>query len=453
MHNTNLDLENLKLTEHIKKLMMSIPPEDPIERRKYIIELNKKGVAANPPEIKYLTGANIENLPSKLKAIVLRAEEDEEFYIKIKKVIETAITRLVKYAKDHETFCNYFNLSTEVDKYLLKLFGLSANELKQEMAKINFFPGHRQLGDPFYQTLSLVYLIGLYKNDQALRVAAVILIAARLWNGMIKKFFPLGCDPDIARYVQQYLIQNNSDYKRFGSPFAFITSYLAIRVDKTFSEYVRQDAANPKTGLVKIIKSIQPSLQSLFQGTLTKHYYYAYEKGLKETSVSTHGSAYDSGGDMIETRETFKTFLDQVLDKFEKNMMLNQNLLLQSDVKNVLKLKFALSDNAIQKLNDWFDNEENFDDIKMLAEYLLQGLHPKNEEEFCSYSIDILTTQVGNAKKNVYFLKIKEYRVSIARQLFGDKIEEMNTQTYYRVLNIISYTLVLYIKKSICKKI
>jgi hypothetical protein len=321
------------------------------------------------------------------------------------------------------------------------------------MAKINFFPGHRQIGDPFYQVLSLVYAIGLYKNDQSLRLAALILMAARLWNGMIKKFFPIGCDPDIARYVQQYLIQNNSDYKRFGSPFAYITSYLAVRIDKTFSDYVRQDVADPKNGLVKLIKSIQPSLQSLFQGTLSKHYYYAYENGLKETSVATHGNAYDSGGDMVETRETFKNFLDQILDKFEKNMMLSQNLLLQPDVKSALKTKFALSDTAIQKLNEWFNDENNFEDLKMLAEYLLQGLHPKNEEEFCSYDIDTLTTQIGNAKKNPYFLKIKEYRTAIARQLFGSDIEKMNTQTYYRILNIISYALMLYIKKLICKKV
>ena len=213
---------------------------------------------------------------------------------------------------------------------------MPAQELKQEMSKINFYPGHRQIGDVFYQTLSLVYLIGLYKSDTLLRLASLMLMSGRLWNGMVKKFFPLGCDSDTARYVQQYIIQNNSEYKKYGSPYSYVANHLALRIDKTYSEYVRQDAANPKTGLVKLIKTLQPTLQSLFQGTLTKHYYPAFDKGLKETSVSTHGNAYDNDGDMIESRETFKTFLDQILDKFEKNMILNFDLLLQPDIKNAL---------------------------------------------------------------------------------------------------------------------
>jgi len=446
---------NNKINQHIINMMKSIPPEDPIERRNYILNLNPRGVAPKPPEITITdpTKAKIDDLPPKLKAIVKRAIEDDEYYIKIKKIIEMALSRLIKYASDHQSFCDYFNLSTEPHKLLLKVFGISESELRQEMAKINFDVRHRQLSDPYYQTLLLVYLIGLLKNDFVLRVSALILISARMWNGMVKKFFPRGCDPDIARYVQNYLIKNNSPYKRYGSPFAFITDYLAIRIDKTYSTYVMQNAADPKNGLKKIITSIQPSLQSLFQGTLTKHYYYAYEHGLKETSVSTHNNAYDSGGDMVETRETFKNLLDQMIDKFEKNMILANNVLLNSDTKAALKSKFALSDNAIKKLNEWFNDESNQEDLKMLAEYLIQGLHPNSEEEFCNYSIDTLINQIGNAKKNMYFLKIKEYRKLIAKAIFGPNIENMNSQTYYRILNIVNYSIVIYIKKLICKKI
>ena len=450
-----LSAKDYQINQHIINMMKSIPPEDPIERRKYILSLNPKGVAPKPPEIKITkeTETKIDDMPPKLKAIVKRALEDEEYYIKIKKIIETAISRLIKYARDHQSFCDYFNLSVEPHKLLLKVFGISESELKQEMAKINFDLRHRQLSDVYYETLLLVYLIGLLKNDKILRISALILIIARMWNGMVKKFFPKGCDPDIARYVQHYLIKNNSDYKKLGSPFAYIFNYMADRIDKTYSIYVMQNAADPKNGLRKILTSIQPSLQSLFQGTLSKHYYYAYEHGLKETSVSTHGSAYDSGGDMIETRETFKNLVEQMIDKLDKNIILANNVLLSTDVKSALKAKFALSDNAIMKLNQWFDDESNHEDIKMLTEYLIQGLHPNSEEEFCRYSIDTLANQIGNAKKNTYFLKIKEYRKLIAKAIFGPNIENMNYQTYARILNIVNYAIIAYIKKLLCKKV
>ena len=152
MHNTNLDLENLKLTEHIKKLMMSIPPEDPIERRKYIIELNKKGVAANPPEIKYLTGANIQNLPSKLKAIVLRAEEDEEFYIKIKKVNPTSAQKIDEALKNlaNDGMPNFFGYQR---------FGRDGDSFKQaqEMLKGDIFIEDNKIKNFFIiQTKNLI---------------------------------------------------------------------------------------------------------------------------------------------------------------------------------------------------------------------------------------------------------------------------------------------------------
>ena len=448
-----MNAKEQQINQHIIKMMKSIPPEDPEARRQYLISLNSKGVAANPPKIEITKGAKIDELPPKLKAIVKRAVEDEEYYIKIKMIIETAISRLIKYARDHQTFCNYFNLSVEPQKYLLKVFGISEHELKQEMAKINFDLRNRQISDTYYETLSLVYLIGLVKDDQMLRIPVLILISARLWNGMIKKFFPLGCDPDIAKYVQQYMIQNNSDYKKYGSPFAFIVNYLSKRIDQTFADYVRQNAADPKTGLIKIIKSIQPSLQSLFQGTLSKHYYIAYEQGLKETSVSIHGNAYDNGGDMIETRETFKNLVEQMIDKFEKNMILANNVLLSEDSKQLMKRKFALSENALRKINEWFEDEYNLDDLKMLTEYLIQGLHPKSEEDFCNYSVDVLAKQIGNSKKNTYFVKIKEYRKLIAKAIFGNDIEKANTQTYYRILNIINYAIIIYIKKLLCKRV
>ena len=454
MKNYATDVKNVRINQEIINMMKSVPPEEPIEKRKQIQELNNiKRVIAKPPKIKITTGAQIDTLPPKLKAIVMRANEDEEYYLKIKQVLSTAVSRLTKHARDHETFCDFFNLSSEPHKYLLKLFGLSEAELKQEMAKINFYPGHRQLGDSYYQTLSLTFLIGLYKDDEILRIVSLILISARLWNGMVKKFFTRGCSEDIARYVQQYLIQNNSDYKRYGTPFAFVVNYLAIRINETFSSYVRQNAADPKTGLVKILKSIQPSLLSLFKGTLAKRYYEAYEKGLKETSVSSHQNAYDGGGDMIETRESFKNLLEQMVDKLEKNIILASNILLSDDAKSILKRKFALSDSAIKKINDWFEDDENSDDIKMLTEYLIQGIRPETEEQFCSMTIDVLANQIGNSKKNAHFIKIKDYRKLIAKAIFGPAIEDANASSYSRILNIISYSILIYIKKLICKKV
>jgi len=439
------------IENEIVKEIISFKNMTPAQRAEFLKTINPRGVAPKPPKIVLTEGANIDKLPPKLKAIFLRAKQDPEFLAAIMQELKRAIRVLVKHAQDHQTFCDNFVYPPDFAKRILKIFGMTEDELRKEMEKIGFFQGHRNYKEPFYLVLVLLYALGLYLNDKDLRIFSLMLISARYWNAIKKRQWPYGCDPDVARYVQNYILQNNSVYKKYKTPFLFLINHFIPSKDALLQNYVRQDVADPKNGMIKILTNIQPSLHSYIVGTFNDHYYEAYRKGLKETVEDAYQKAYDNNKEMIEARETLKNLIHQLLDKLDKNMAFDKNGLMDPLIVRALKAKFNIHESKIEQLNQWV--KDNQEDIKMIAEFLLNGLEPKSEEEFCSINVAAILTNIGNAKKNEFFTKIKEYKNQITEQVFGNDKEKLGKQSWYRLQLFVLYAILLYIKKLICRKI
>jgi len=437
--------------QQIKKLLVEAAPKEKKERMQYLLELEKRGVAAKPPEIKYKAGANIKNMPPRLKAIVERVDHDEEYYREIKNLVELTAAQMIKAAQNQQTFCEYFRFAS-IEHKLLKIYGITAQELSQEMAKIGFHELNRGLNSPITQTLALAYIIALYKDDQTMRQLTLMIIMAFIWNKRIKHYFKVACNPNIARYVTQYMLKKNSQYFKHGTPLATLYGYYVLIKDEKFSNYIRQDVTSKSTGIVKIFNELLSTFNTLIQNLANK-YYEAHEKGWEEVVNTTHNQAYGNG-EMVESRETFRNILDQLLDKFNKNQMLASKVLLSNDVKHALKMKFNMSDKIINDyLNPYFDDEDNHEDLKMGFEYFLMGAKPDSDEEFCSYDMSKYLTNVGNAKKNEYFNKLKIYRKQVTAQIFKPEENKISATNYYRLENMVLYALLLYFKKITCSKI
>ena len=423
----------------------------PDERKELLFKLSPRGLRPKPPTIKYVEGANIKDLPPKIKAIFERAKQDPDFLNAIIKVLQESTNKLTTHANEQQSFCDKFVYDPNTADKLLKVFGISEGEIKSEIATLGFYQGHRNYSEPFYITLVIVYGIGVYIDNQTLRILSLVLISARYWNANVKKIFPAGCNHDYAKYALQYMTRNNSPYKKYGTPIAFFMKYFIIQNDNFLPLYLRQNMADPKNGLIKILNTVQPKIHGYFTGTFRKHYYDAYDKGLKITSEDAYKSAYANKNEMIEAKETIQNTIDQILDKFKKNKMLAKNVLLKPEVKEFFKKKFNVSDKIIQQINDYIS--ENQEDTDMIAEFLLQGFKPKNEDDFCLIDINTFMKQVGNAKKNEYFLKFKEYRSQITEHIFADIKPKISDNTWYKILNIVGNALFIYFKSLVCKKI
>jgi len=446
-----LENSSEQLRQEILRKFQNLKELTPDERRELLEKLSPRGLRPKPPKIEYTEGANIKNLPPKLKAIFERAKYDQEFVNHITQVLNEGVSRLLAHAQEQQTFCDMFIYPPEIGKKLLKVYGISESELKQEMSKIGFYQGHRNYSEIYFLTLLIAYGIGVYTDNPTLRILSLMLIAARYWNSMVKTFFPRGCSHEYARYAQQYLIQNNSTFKKYNTPIAFFTKYFVINLDNFLPIYLRQNIADSKNGLIKVLTTIQPRLHNYFSGTFQKHYYQAYEKGLKVTSSDAYASAYDNKNEMVEAKETIQNTIDKILDKIKKNQILSKDVLKRSDVKNYFKTKFNVSDKILDKINDYIN--ENEEDLEMIAEFILQGLQPKTEDEICKIDIEGFMKRVGNAKKNDYFLKFKEYRNQITEHLFGEYKARLGTQSWYRLQKIVGDALFAYVKALVCKRI
>jgi len=434
------------------KTMISFKDMTQKERIEFIKSLNPRGIAPKPPKQVYTSGCNISKLPEKLQSIFKRAETDKEYLDAIIRELTKAVQKLVKQASEHQTFCNKFVYPPNLGENLIKLFGLSKTEFFTEMEKIGFTPKNRNYKDPIYVSLCLTYTLGLYLENNTLRILSLLLVSAKYWNALNYSSFPNGCNPDIARYVQNYSIQKNGLYSKYGTPYMFLIQDFVVKKDKFLEHYVRQNAADPKNGIIKVLTGTQSHLRSLMVNTLAKHYYEAYQKGLKETVEDAHKAAYENNKEMVEKRETIKTVIDQLIDTFEKNIMFDKQGILDYQIKSLIKNKFRLADSAIEKINSWI--MDNKDDLKIITELFLTGLQPLSKEEFCAINIEVIVKNIGNAKKNESYVKIKQYREQIAIEVFGQETKDkLGNQSWYRLVNIINYSLIAYIKKLICKKV
>ena len=430
---------------------MANVPKDKKERDRIIRDIKQAELAAKIPEQIWKSKANTSKLPEKLKLIIERAEHDSEYLKSIKNIIDSAALTLINHAQEHQTFCDKFRYPNNLHQKLLKIYGVSERELAAELAKIGFYSQHRTYNHPFYQALVIAYAIGLYTEDVSLRQMSLLLMLAKEWNNSISNSFPNGCDPDIARYVVNYMIKNNSKFYKYKTPYSFIVDYYVAKQDLRLPQYLRQDLANPIMGLKKILDDNYANIRQLVTQTIARKYYEAYENGWKEVSVSTHDQAYGDG-EMVESRDTFRNVLDQLVDKFNKNQMMAYDVIMQNDAKQAIIRKFSIKPAAIEKLNEFFNDDENHDDLRMATELLIHALKPKNEEEFCSLNIDAILTKVGNAKKNEYMIKFNKYRKQITETVF-DKSKVTSQSTWYRLESIVLYSLLIYIKKLTCSSI
>jgi len=440
------------IENQIKRKLAEVAPKDPKARRQWLEDINKKGVAPKPPKQRFSSGANIDNLPEKVKDVIVRADHDEEYLSYIKEIIETAALKLIEGSKNQETFCDYFRFPQKIDEKLFKIYGVSYNDLKREMQVMNFNEKNRGMSSPYIIAVSLAYAIGLYKNDEVLKRMSLLLILAFQWNKSIKAHFKVACNPNIARYVTQYMTKKNSEYiKNGGTPFNVIYQYYLINFYQKLDRYIRQDVAHPSTGLIKIATDAYAKLQAMVN-RLARKYYEAHENGWEEVISDSHSSAYNNG-EMVESRETFRNIIGQLLDKFNKNQMISSDIIMQRDVKEAIFRKFGISDKLFKMLNDYFNDDENHEDLSLGFEFLLNGLKPKDDEELCSINMASLLTVIGNAKKNEFYTKLKEFRGQIMEHVFDSKNQKYGTVTLARLNQLSLYALLLYYKKLTCNKI
>ncbi len=399
-----------------------------------------------------LTQAQIQKLPQPLRVVLQRFDHDPQLYMKLKQLLVMSAQKIQQQALNHDTFCSTFQIPRALPQELLKLYGMNEREFKQSMEKIGFVPIHRMYNDLYYQTLCVAYLVGLSKGDESVRKMSLLLIDVRLWNGRKIKYFPNFCDPDTARYVLNYELKGNHTLKKAGSVFDYLDKFSIPAVDGKYAPTISDNLDSHTEGLRKLIETNFSRFNQLFK-SVGDAYYRAQKAGKKEIISGQYKNQYGEG-EMVEARESFSGNIERLTDKILKNAMIKRNVIMRPESKEIFKEKFNVSEASLKKINDWFMDDANEDEIKYFYELVFTNLKPKNEADICQYDIPVLANKITSAKKDKHLLKAKEILDHVLVDVIGSqKFDALGKQSLYRLRAMISYSFMINAKLLLCKKI
>jgi len=397
-----------------------------------------------------LTDAQKQKLPVELRIVIERFVHDPHLLMQLKHTLAKDGQKIMQQSINHETFCNTFQVPDRLPNELLALYGMSERQLSDAMAKIGFILNDMYKRS-YYQTLCVAYLIGLEFDDENIRKLAILLIVIRIWNGRKIKFFPRFCDPDIARYVLNYVLKGTHSIKKVGSVFEYLDRYLTPQIDFKYAPTIANNLDSHTEGLRKLIETNYSRIVQTFS-SMARAYYKTQAEGKKEIISGQYQNQYGSG-DTVEMHESFSGNIERLVDKIVKNAMLKKNILLTNDAKNIFKEKFNISDASIKKLNDWIDDNDNEEEIKYFFELLFTNLKTKDEADVCKYDLSVLANKVTTSKKDEQLKKAKEILDHALISILGGKYQTMGIQSQYRLRAIMSYALIIFAKIMLCKKL
>jgi hypothetical protein len=397
-----------------------------------------------------LTDIQRKKLPPELRVILQRFHHEPQLLMRLKQYLSLAAQKIAQHSINHDTFCDFFQAPQKLPNELLKLYGLTGKELKNSLRKVGFDERNRMYDSTYYQTFVIAYLIGLEFDDENIRKMALLMISILIWNGRKYKSFPSHCDPDIARYVLNYVLQGNHTLKKAGSAFEYIDQYSIPQIDKKYAPTIANNLNNDREGLRKLIETIWSRYEQLFR-SMRNAYYKTHKEGKKEIISDKYSQQYGNG-DMIESKESFSGTIERLVDKIEKNSMLKKNSLLKPEAQKIFKDKFNVSSAGIKKISDWIEDEDNQDEVRYFFELVFTTLKPRNETDICKFDVESLAPKVTSAKKDPDLLKAKEILNHALSDILSNQYKSFGEQSKYRYRLIMSYALIIYAKSMLCKK-
>lgn len=397
-----------------------------------------------------LTDQQKKVLPPELRMILERFNHEPKLLMKLKQMLLAEGNKIQQQSLNHETFCNTFSIPKTLPKELLKLYGIPERELKQSVKKIGFEINGMYM-DIYYITLVIAYLIGLEFDDENIRRLSLLLIDIRIWNGRRIKAFPQFCDDDTARYVLNYALKGNHTLKIHGSAFEYLDKKSVPEVDAKYSKTIPNNLGSKTEGLRKLIETNFSRYVQLFRSVKDK-YYKAKKEGTKEIISGQYKNQYGTG-DLVEARESFSSNIERLVDKIQKNAMFKRNILNSKESKDFFKDEFSLSEAALKNINNWFEEEDNQEEIKYYYELLFTSTKPKNEGDICKFDIQSLAKKVSSAKKDPELLKAKEVINHALQSIMGSKFNTLGTQSLHRTRYIVAHAFAVYMKLLLCKKL
>jgi hypothetical protein len=368
-------------------------------------------------------------------------------YNKVKSLLKQVISKFSQDALNHTNFCNLFATPHNLTNVILKILNLSDKQVADAFyKKANFFQGNAMHQDSYYQTLLLLYYVGLKRDDHLMRLYSLTLLYAKMYNGRRITYFPNGCIDEVASYILNNVMRGSHNFKKYRTPFQLVVEYLAPSLDETYAMRIRNDPFHPTDGLIKILVQAWARIDQIFMG-VQKHYYSAYNAGNKDVKMVS------STDDMYEQVD-HGTDIEKLADKVNRALFLKKYEIDAENSRLILK-NILLPQHYLDKVENFLkDNTQDEEEIlKPIFEAVLSAFHIHDETGICNMNISAYAAKITGNQTDLKITQFKNLVEAICKKIFS---EVFTTQVYnqqQKIRRLVITMLLFRIKAALCKNV
>ena len=371
-----------------------------------------------------------------------RLKKNPSLVADLKRKLQQVTSQVYLDAQTSTTFCHRFLIPSNLPNILFKIYGVPEEKIKQDFRHFGMHT-NKMYEDPYYQSLLILYLAGVYLNDEALRKLSLFLILIKLYNGRIYVYFRVKCDDEIASYIIRNKLSGLSLFKE-KTPLQFLSYYI----DTLESKYLHDIKRDPLKYTKRLFEQAWGRINQVFR-KLSQLYYEAHKSGEKDISVQT--VAKNEKNELSINDSLFESTAELIIDKYKKAKLLKAIKLPPEEKKYLAKL-LTVTESAIDKVEEYINNEHNSAEVTAQLHALLKALKVSSENDLHRLPIVYSIDTVLGRKTEPNSVKFKEEVDASLSQIFGPVfMKHISVTQKLKLRKLYSYILFYQLKAIISK--
>ena len=342
-----------------------------------------------------------------LDHIIDKFKQNSSLRINLKKKLQQVTSQLYLNAQSALTFCYRFQIPHRLPDQLFTVYGVPAAKIKEAFKSIGFHT-NRMYEDPYHQSMILLYLIGLYSDDEELKKIALFLDMVKLYNGMQYRYFRNGCKENVAEYIKRAKINGKSLLKDKG-PLELIAHYVDT-IDSKYSNEIKKD---PDKMILRLFAQTWGRLNQVFKNIAQVYYTHVNDKDI-DSAIETMQKD-DQGALKLEDNLLHGT-VDALVDKFDKAVAIRFPALPESE-KQFLMKKLVVKEQAVNSIYEYLKSHPEM--IKYQISELLMAAGIKSENDVFKLPILHTVDKILIRKNEAHTNNLKKSVDDALTEIFG----------------------------------
>ena len=342
-----------------------------------------------------------------LDHIIDKFKQNSSLRVNLKRKLQQVTSQLYLNAQSATGFCYRFQIPHRLPEQLFTVYGVPAAKIKEAFKSIGFHT-NRMYEDPYHQSMILLYLIGLYSDDEELKKIALFLDMVKLYNGMQYRYFKNGCKENVAEFVRRAKINNKSLLKT-KNPLELIAHYIDT-LDSKYSNEIKKD---PDKMILRLFAQTWGRLNQVFRNIAQLYYDHVNDKDI-DASIETMQKD-DQGALKLEDNILHGT-IDALVDKFDKAVAIRFPALPETE-KQFLMKKLIMKPQAIDEIYKYLQTHPDL--IKYQVSEVLIAANVKSENDIFKLPILHTIDKLLIRKNEVHTNNLKKSVDDSLTEIFG----------------------------------